>query len=205
MLVLLAMVGGQAWAAENTAFSDEQVIQPTVETQDVNITAIDTEDIEIGIYRSRYITEDFGSNSTVGARIAYHVSEDFFAEASVGETTLSKTTAEDLFDFDTLNEEERDLRYYDIVVGWNMFPGETYFGSSWAFPMQLYLTAGMGTTEFAGEKRSTLIGGLGYRLLLTDWMAMHIDFRDHMYDVTVLTEEKSSHNIEARITWSFFF
>ncbi len=206
-LVLLFMASGPTWAADadKAAFSDDQVIQPTVEVHRVTITAIDSQDLEIGIYRSRYITEDFGSNSTIGARLAYHVSEDFFVEASIGETELSKTTAEKLFDFDTLSDADRKLSYYDIVIGWNMFPGETYFGSNWAFPMQLYLTAGMGNTEFAGEKRASIIAGLGYRLLLTDWMAMHIDFRDRMYDVTVLTEDKSSHNIEARLTWSFFF
>ena len=45
---------------------------------------IDTENWEAGAYVGSLSVEDFEVNLVYGARIAYHLSEDFFAEALVG-------------------------------------------------------------------------------------------------------------------------
>jgi hypothetical protein len=34
---------------------------------------------------------------------------------------------------------------------------------------------------------------------------VHADFRDYIYDIDLLGQEKTSHNLEARLGVSFFF
>ena len=69
----------------------------------------------------------------------------------------------------------------------------------------LYLIGGVGKTEFAGDDRFTLNVGVGVRFMPLDWLAVHADFRDYIYDIDLLGTEKTSHNLEARIGLSFFF
>jgi outer membrane beta-barrel protein len=47
--------------------------------------------------------------------------------------------------------------------------------------------------------------GAGYRFVLTDSVAIHMDFRDHLYDIDVLGEEKTAHNLEATLGVTVFF
>lgn len=191
--------------AEQTGINSDQIIQPKVKTTKISIAKIDTEDFEVGVFSGIYSTEDFGSNSVVGIRFAYHVTESFFAEASFGVTKTQRSIGEKLINQDTMTDEERKLSYYNVLIGWNMLPGETYFGKGWAFPMALYIGAGMGITEFAGEDSSTIIAGVGYRFLATDWMAFHLDFRYHVFDVVVLAEEKTTQNTEMHTGITIFF
>ena len=64
-----------------------QVIEPEVERREIREPDIDSEDFELGAYIGIMSVEDFGSGrvSTV-QRLAYHVTEGFFVEGSVGQT-----------------------------------------------------------------------------------------------------------------------
>ncbi len=56
----------------------EQVIEPDIYRRDINVPRIDTENFEITAYYGLLDVEDFGAESTVGVRVAYHITEDFF-------------------------------------------------------------------------------------------------------------------------------
>jgi hypothetical protein len=43
------------------------------------------------------------------------------------------------------------------------------------------------------------------RFLPLDWLALHIDVRDHILDVDLLGQEKTVNNLEAQIGLTFFF
>ena len=68
-----------------------------------------------------------------------------------------------------------------------------------------YLIAGLGSTRFAGDDRFTVNFGAGYRFLLTDSVALHLDFRDHLFDIDLLGEEKTVHNLEGHLGFTVFF
>ncbi len=38
-----------------------------------------------------------------------------------------------------------------------------------------------------------------------DWLAVHGDIRDHVFDIDLLGQEKTSHNFEATLGVTFFF
>jgi outer membrane beta-barrel protein len=186
--------------------SDKAIIEPEVERRKIRQTRIDTEDFEVGAYVGILSIEDFESNVVYGARLAYHLTEDFFLEGTVGRTRAGRTSYENLSgSADLLTDSERDYTYYALSAGWNALPGEIFLGKNRAYPTAFYLVAGIGSTRFAGDDRFTVNGGFGYRILPADWIAVHFDVRDHVYDIDLLGEKKIVNNLEAVLGLSIFF
>lgn len=181
------------------------LIEPEIEREEIIDAKIDDEDFELGFYGGLYSTEDFGTSSVIGARFAYHITEDFFLEFAGGESTTEKTSAEEKFFVELLDEGERTLRYYNVSFGYNVLPGETFIASGWAFYTAFYAIAGVGTTQFAGENLFTVNYGVGFRFIVADWLALHFDMRDHMYELDVIKEDELTHNLELHSGLTFFF
>jgi len=186
--------------------SDQPIIDPQVERREIRRTRIDTEDFEVGAYVGVLSVEDFESNVVYGARLAYHLTEDFFLEATAGQSRAGRTSYENLSgSADLLTDSERDYTYYALSLGWNALPGEIFLGENRAYNTAFYLVAGIGNTTFAGDDRFTVSGGFGYRILPADWIAVHFDVRDHVYDIDLLGEKKIVNNLEAHLGLSIFF
>jgi outer membrane beta-barrel protein len=183
-----------------------QVIDPEVERREIKEPAIDREDFEIGGYVGIMSVEDFGTDVSYGARLAYHITEGFFVEGTVGQTEAGLTSFEELSGGARLiTDSQRTLTYYNLSLGYNILPGEVFIGEGHAYNTNLYLIAGLGSTRFAGDDRFTVNVGAGYRFLLTDSIALHIDFRDHLFDIDLLGEEKTVHNLEGHLGLTVFF
>ena len=183
-----------------------QVIDPEVERREVKEPAIDREDFEVGAFIGMMSIEDFGTDVVYGARLAYHVTEGFFIEGTVGQTEAGLTSYEELSgDARLIDDDDRTFTYYNLNVGYNVLPGEGFVGKGRAYNTSLYLIAGLGSTRFAGDDRFTVNFGAGYRFLLTDSVAFHVDFRDHLFDIDLLGEEKTVHNLEGHIGVTVFF
>ncbi len=186
--------------------SDKAIIEPEVERRRIRQTRIDTEDFEVGAYVGILSIEDFESNVVYGARLAYHLTEDFFLEATAGRSRAGRTSYEKLSgSAELLTDSERDYTYYALSAGWNALPGEIFLGKNRAYNTAFYLVAGLGSTRFAGDDRFTVSGGFGYRILPADWIAVHVDVRDHVYDIDLLGEKKIVNNLEAHLGLSIFF
>jgi outer membrane beta-barrel protein len=185
---------------------DRPVIEPQVERREIKRTKIDTEDFELGAYFGILSIEDFESHSVYGARLAYHLTEDFFLEGTVGRSKAGRTSYETLSGAaELLDDDDRDYTYYALSVGWNALPGEVFIGKNRAYNSAFYLVAGIGSTTFAGDDRFTVSGGFGYRILPTDWLAVHFDVRDHVFDIDLLGKKKIVNNLEAHLGLSIFF
>jgi outer membrane beta-barrel protein len=188
------------------AQAPEQVIEPEVERREIKVPKIDTEDFEIGAFAGVLGVEDFGSSAVVGATFAYHVSEALFAEAAIGRTDAGTTSFERLSGgAPLLTDDERQFTYYNASVGWNIFPGEAFFGRNKAFNQSFYVIAGLGSTRFGGDDLFTINAGAGYRLLFNDVFALRVDFRDHAFDTDLLGESKTTHNLTGHVGFTFFF
>ena len=183
-----------------------QVIDPSVERREVKEPAIDREDFELGAFVGAMSIEDFGTSLVYGARLSYHLTEGFFLEGTVGQSEGGLTSFEVLSGgARLLSDSERVLTYYNLNLGYNVLPGEVFLGEGRAYNTSLYLIAGLGSTRFAGDDRFTVNFGAGYRLLLNDSFAIHLDFRDHLFDIDILGEEKTAHNLEAHLGVTVFF
>jgi len=190
-------VGGSARAP--------QVVEPEVERRVVKPIAVPKENFEIGAWIGTASIEDFGTNMAYGSRIAYHVTEDIFAEVVVGATQTGKTS----YELPTgaqqlLSDSQRDLTYYDFSVGWNVLPGEVFLGRERAMPSAVYVTMGAGSTRFAGDDRFTATFGAGLRLLVNEWLAVHVNARDRMFKTDLLGRSQVSQNLEFTISLTAF-
>jgi outer membrane beta-barrel protein len=195
---------GDEEAPPPTAEAPGQVIDPEVERREVKEPAIDREDFEVGAFVGIMNIEDFGSDAVYGVRFAYHVTEGFFVEATVGQSDASLTSFELLSGGARLFE-DRTLTYYNLNLGYNVLPGEVFIGEGRAYNTNFYLIAGLGSTNFADDDRFTVNFGAGFRFLMTDSIAFHVDFRDHLFDVDILGSEKTTHNLEGTIGVTVFF
>lgn len=197
-------------ALSSLASAQEQqtrgILEPPVERREIDEADIDTEDFEISLFGGMMSVEDFGSNPIWGGRLTYHINEDLFAEASYASTQTEETSFERLSGgAQLLTDEERRLTYYSLNLGYNLFPGESFWGENRAFNSAFYITGGVGSTQFAGDDIFTINFGAGYRLLLTDSIAVHVDFRDHLFDIDILGEAKTVNNLEFTGAISLFF
>ncbi|MCU0975442.1 MAG: outer membrane beta-barrel domain-containing protein [Steroidobacteraceae bacterium] len=194
----------EADAGESEAVPE--VISPQVERRPVKPAKIDTENWEAGAYIGSLSVEDFEVNKVLGGRIAFHISEDFFAEAIFGQSDAGISSYERLSgSAPLLTDSEREFKYWSLGFGWNVLPGEVFLGGSRAYNSAVYLTAGAGSTTFAGDDRFTVTLGAGARLLLTDWLGLHLDIRDHILEVDVVGTNKETHNFEATVSLTAFF
>ncbi len=192
--------------AEAAADAQPQVIEPKVERRDVKPAKIPTKDFELGVFGGEMSIEDFGVNTVTGARFAYHVTEKYFVELAGGQTTAGLTSFERLSGAaQLLTDAERDYSYYNVSLGYNLLPGEGFIGKNRAWNTQIYVIGGVGKTKFAGDDRFTVDYGLGLRVLPLDWLSVHADVRDHVFDVDLLGQPKTTHNLEGHLGVTFFF
>jgi len=197
---------GDEAAPPSTVEEPGQVIEPEVERREIREADIDTENFEIGAFAGIMSIEDFESDIVYGIRLAYHVTDGFFIEGTVGQSEAGLTSFERLSGgAPILSDDDRTYTYYNLNLGYNILPGEVFFGENRAYNTNLYLIAGLGATRFAGDDRFTVNFGAGYRFLLTDSVALHIDFRDHLLDIDILGEDKTTHNLEAHVGVTVFF
>lgn len=210
-IILVALVSGPTLSSAVLAQNTEQekllgdVIQPDIERRDVDESIIDSENFEFGFYAGVMSFEDFGSNDVYGLRLAFHVTEDWFVEANYGLSKLQASSYEELpGTYLIINDDQRNLSYYNLNLGYNLFPGEVYLGKL-ALNSNFYLTFGAGNTLFADEDFFTYNFGGGLRVFATDWIAIHWDVRNHLMTHSLFGPDKEIQNIETHIGLTLFF
>jgi outer membrane beta-barrel protein len=207
-VVLAGYAGAEASAQESATAKPEtpQVVEPEVKRRDIGRPDIDTENFEAGAFVGTLSIEDFGSSFVYGASFAYHFTEDLFAQATIGSAEAGRTSYEDLSgSVELLTDDERQLTYYDLSLGWNALPGESFLGGKRAMPSALYLTLGAGSTRFGGDDFFTVAFGAGYRVLVNDWLAVHFDARDLIFESDLLGESKVTQNLQFTLGFTAFF
>lgn len=186
--------------------AEPSIIEPQVQRRVVKTPKIKAKDYELGAYYGALSIEDFGTNPIYGARAAYHVTEDIFLEGYLARSKAGTSSLEEVFpQITVISESGRRFTYYDLDVGYNIFPGELFLGRGRAFNTALYVTAGMGDVKFADRDQFALNFGMGTRILITDWLAAHLDVRDHVFESDLFGVTKNVHNIEATIGFTVFY
>ncbi|WP_100642394.1 outer membrane beta-barrel domain-containing protein [Alteromonas facilis] len=194
-----------AMAQQSASATPPPIIDPALKRRTVTEANIDSEDFEVTAMVGVQSIEDFGNDVTYGVRLGYHISEHWFTEASYSMAQAGTTSFEDLSGgANFLTDDERDFTTYDLAVGYKM-NGEVFLADGVAFNTNFYLLVGGGGTEFGGDERFTLTLGAGYRVLLTDYLSLRLDVRDHIFKSDLIGEEKSTHNMAYTLGVSMFF
>ena len=207
LLVALLSLGSLT-STELAAQSEEEesgnLIEPQIERVDFDESLIDSYDFELALYAGYLAIENFDTNLVTGLKIGYHVSEDFFVQASYGTSEVGETSFEKLTGgAPLLSDDERDVEYYLISLGFNLFPGETFFTDSTTFNTVLYVSGGIGSTDFAGSDRHTIAYAVGHRTLFADGFSLDIEMRDLIFDMDVFGSNDTTHNLEFTLALNF--
>jgi outer membrane beta-barrel protein len=181
------------------------VIEPQVERRTVTVPTIRPSNVELGAYYGEISIQDFGAQPVAGLRLDYHISEDFFAEAVYGRAKAGYTSFETLSNIQLLSDAERRFTYYNLSLGYNLLPGEVFIGRNLAMTSALYMIGGIGSVKFAGDQNFTVNFGAGFRVLPTDWLALHIDVQDLVFRSDVTGVEELKNNLQATIGATVFF
>ena len=215
LLTVSLSATGVAFAADDKAeqgqsldqiIQQEPIIQPEVKRREVKDSDITSHNFEMTAGIGLLSIEDFGVNTVFVARLDYHVTEDFFVEGSIGFSTAGTTSYETLSGgVSLLTDSERDYTYYTVSLGYNLLPGEAFLGRNHAYNTALYLIAGAGVTDFAGDNHFTITTGAGYRINVTDKIGVHLDVRNHIFNIDVTGVNKSSNNLETTLGITYLF
>ena len=205
----LAATMGAILPAAAMAQSKESIPEPVIPAQvdrrDVHIPKISANDVEIGAYAGILSVQGFGSKPSAGLRLGYHVTEDFFLEGTYGRSKVSdeayRTLGIPLF----ASGEVVPLTYYDLSIGWNVFPGEVFTGKDWAMTSAVYLIGGVGNLKFADQKHIAYNIGLGIRVLPKDWLSLRFEMRDRMFSSDLLGKNELTHNFEMTLGIGAYF
>jgi outer membrane beta-barrel protein len=206
-LLIFASSWSEAQTQTTAQPANEQVIVPEVDRRDVKVPKFPSNNFEMGLFVGTYATQNFGSHVLSGLRFGYHITEDFFAQAVYGRTKADDGVYRRLIGtgggvFDT---EKVNVSYYNLSFGYNVMPGEVFFGKNTAKATAIYLIGGVGSTKFDKQRRQTFNVGWGARLMLADWAALQVDMRDHIFSLDLLGKRENTQNIEMSAGLSFYF
>jgi outer membrane beta-barrel protein len=205
-LLLAALTAAPALVrAQDTRPANEQVIEPQVDRRVVKLPKFPSNDFEFGAFGGTYATENFGSSLVYGARLGYHITEDIFVEAAYGRSQISDENFRQILPGGIFEQPKETLTYYNLSAGYNVLPGEVFFGKSYAKPSALYLIGGIGSTRFLEQRRMTVNFGLGLRVFLADWAAIQVDMRDHVFSLDLLGKRQNTQNLELSAGLTLFF
>ncbi len=196
LMSVIAAASFAALAADPPATNTDQVVVPQVDRRDIEKPKFPSNDFEVGLFTGTYATQNFGSSWVYGARIGYHITEDFFVEGVYGQTKVSDELFRQILPGGIFVEEREKLSYYNLSVGYNLLPGEIFIGGRRARPSQFYIVAGVGSTKFDQQTKPTFNAGFGYRVYLADWVALQLDLRDHIFSLDLLGKRQNTQNVE---------
>jgi outer membrane beta-barrel protein len=196
--------------AQVAAQSDEEdptnLIEPQIERVEFDESLIDSDDFEFAVYAGYLAIEGFETNIVTGIKLGYNVSEDFFVQSSYGIGDSGESSFEKVeSDIRLLTDDEREIEYYLVTLGFNLFPGEAFLTDSTTFNNVLYLSAGIGNTEFAGDDRFTIAYAIGHRTLFADGFSLDIEMRDLIFEQDIFGSEETTHNLEFTVALNLFF
>jgi outer membrane beta-barrel protein len=205
---LLAAMAGTAQAQtppRAPAAAPEPVVVPQVERREVRAPSYPSRDFAIGLFGGSYATQNFGASGVGGVRLGYHITEDFFVDATLAQTKVSDEAFRQVLPGGVFAQPSQTLRYYAVSAGWNVLTGEAFFGRRTAKALQSYLVAGIGSTDFAGQRKQTVHFGAGLRVLLNDRFAVQIDGRNHLFPLDLLGKKQDTNNLEFSAGLTVYF
>lgn len=202
--LLLLTLSSLAFAHGENDTVDGEVTPEDLDRDEFVVPWIDTENAEISIFGGGMNFDNFSTEGSYGASLAYHVNEDMFLELTYLESEVNDFELRSL-GAPQLPSVVEPVYYTSLSMGMNMLPGEVFIVDRWVLSSTFYLIGGVGTMNFADDDKFTFNVGFGYRVYLTDWLSIRLEARDHMFDNTIQGEEVLRHNFEFRLGTSVFF
>lgn len=184
---------------------EKAIIKPEKEPEAVHAAQIDTEKFEAGVFLGVMNVEDFNSNPSLGFSFSYHVTPDILAQVHYGNSKVSRASFEELEDADFLADDDRNFRYTELLGGYRVLRGRSFFSTNTKLFSDIYLLGGLGQTSFADNSSTSFVLAASYRTVVTDWMTINVDIRDHIMSREFIGDDKTTHNTELVIGFNALF
>jgi len=155
--------------APTTAFSADNiasVLEPVIVRDRVELD-IRSRDFEVGIVGGLLSADGYSVGLGAGVKLGYHFNSHWFTEAA-------------LFQAKGVDTKEEKITVADLVVGYNLYQ-DTYISSDFRAKSSIYVIGGAGLTHFQGKSWKTLVGGGGYRMMLSDNFSVRAEFRGNLH------------------------
>lgn len=172
-----------------------KVIDPDKRVASANPAALDTEHFEAGVYTGFLSVEDFNTNPLWGFSARYYFNQKLLIEASIATSETERANPEGTLDFNP----ERDFSYVSISAGYQLLKGRSFWGKKRKFNSGLYALAGVEQVDFADESNTGLLLGISYKTVLTDWLTINLDFKNHIVERNFVGDDKVTQNTEFAI------
>ncbi len=182
----------------------EVVIEPEVLRPKIVEPNIDALDFELGLFAGVLSLEGFSSEPLYGVRLAFYVTEALFLDASYGRSTLQDSSYRQL-GLVIFPQEQASLDFYQLSLGYNLFPGEAFLGKNRAWNSAFYLLGGVGNVRFIEQDHFSYGLGFGYRVIPMEWLNLRVDVRDQLFESDLLGVKSLTHNLEVSFGASFYF
>ncbi len=169
VFVFLCLLSPAVWVSAQTPDfpkSEDPLIAPPSEALEFKEEKIDQEFIEISPYYGLFAIDGFSTSSVMGLNLALHLTEDIFFEGNYGITQVG----DDAFGGGLTIFTDTDMSYWNVNLGYNLFPGQIFVTRSRTLNSTIYIVGGAGLTEFDAKSRFTFNLGTGYKIFFTDWM-----------------------------------
>lgn len=166
------------------AFAQDDAISSPIE--DAN-----NEFFSLGISFGVLNVEDFTSEFVPTLSATFRASEDFFLQANFLRASISESAYE-TSQSALFSGSDREFTHYDLLFGYNLFQSEFYLSAEETVLANLYVVSGIGDTDFGGESSFTYTLGVGYELSVTRNLGLYVDFRDYIYQSTLVSDESRS-------------
>ena len=114
--------------AQTAPRAPEPVVVPQVERREVRAPSYPSRDFAIGLFGGTYGTQNFGASGVGGVRLGYHITEDFFVDATLAQTKVTDEAFRQVLPGGLFGTPTQTLRYYAVSAGWNVLTGEAFFG-----------------------------------------------------------------------------
>lgn len=200
----LSVLSAALVLASSASFAQNRpikIIEPQTPTEAAKSAAIDTEHFEIGINLGLLSVEDFNTNPMFNVWGNYYINEKFFAYVGYGSSKTKTSNAEGVYDFNP----DKTFNFSSIGVGYRVLEGRSFWGKNRKYNTGVFAVAGIEQVDFAEEAGTGFMIGLSHKTVLTDFLALNIDLKDHIVNRTFVGEDKMTQNIEFTIGLSTFF
>ncbi len=180
-----------------------KVVDPDKKVPKASAAALDTEHFEVGFNIGIMSVEDFNSNPSVGAALRYYFNEKFLIEGAFGRSQTKRSSTEETDNRDFIAD--RYFQYIGISAGYQFLKGRSFLGKRRKYNTGLYILGGIEQVDFAEDSNTGLLVALSYKTVVTDWLTMNIDFRNHIVQRELFGDDKLTQNTEIVFGFSSLF
>lgn len=178
---------------------DEPIMKPEKTVDPVKTASIDTEKFELGGYYGVLNIEDFNTKPVKGLSAVYHLRDNVIIQAQYGESRASTASFEENADQNFLADDDYDFSYMALNAGYAILNGRSFIGRNRKMETALYVVAGLEQIDFAADSSTGFGFGASYRVVVTDWMTINLDLKNHMFSRDFIGDSKLTNNTEATL------